>query len=64
MEASDLAQLLVTIGCPPEKSPEMASQLIKRAHQLAERKKKTFEQALVYLLDLMRKGWSAKQTGL
>jgi len=61
MEVSDLASLLVTIGCPPEKSQEMAGQLIKRAHQLAGRKNKTFEEALAHLLDLMRQGWSAKE---
>jgi hypothetical protein len=64
METSDLANLLVTIGCPAEKSEEMASQLIKRAHQLAERKNKTFEQALAHLLDMMRQGWSAKERGM
>jgi hypothetical protein len=64
MEASDLANLLVTMGCPLEKSQEMASQLIKRAHQLAERKNKTFEEALAHLLDMMRQGWSAKERGM
>jgi hypothetical protein len=42
----------------------MASQLIKRAHQLAERKNKTFEEALAHLLDMMRQGWSAKERGM
>jgi len=64
MEVSDLANSLISIGCPPDKSQEMASQLIKRAHQLAKRKNKTFEQALAHLLDMMRRGWSAKERGM
>jgi hypothetical protein len=36
MEISELAKALVALGCPPEKSGEMASQLDKRAKQLME----------------------------
>jgi len=54
MEPDQLAALLVGVGCPPEKSPEMAAQLDKRARQLAERKNRSYEDALAHLLELMR----------
>ena len=49
------------MGCPPDKSREMAGQLQKRAGQLAEQKGKTEEEAMSHLLDLMRQGWAAKE---
>jgi F0F1-type ATP synthase membrane subunit b/b' len=52
------------LGCPQEKSAEMAAQLDKRARQLAEEKDRTYEQALKHLLELMRQGWAAKEKGL
>ena len=58
-----LAAALVAVGCPPEKSAEMASQLDKRAHQLAEAKGRTYEEALAHLLKLMSQGWAAKEKG-
>ena len=60
MEISELAKALVALGCPPEKSAEMAAQLDKRARQLAEQKGRTYEQALAHLLALMKQGWAAK----
>jgi len=60
----ELAALLVTLGCPREKSIEMAAQLEKRATQLAAQKDKTYEEALAHLLNLMRQGWAAKEKGL
>ena len=63
MEISQLAQILVALGCPAEKSPEMAAQLDKRAGQLAAEKNQTYEAALEYLIGLMRQGWSAKERG-
>lgn len=63
---TDLAQLkqtLATLGCPPEKAAEMASQLDKRAAQLAGQKNKTHEEALAHLLNLMSQGWAAKERG-
>ena len=51
------------MGCPPDKSPEMARQLDKRAQQLAGRKGKTHEEALGHLLELMKQGWAAKGKG-
>ena len=59
MEISELAKILVALGCPSEKSSEMAAQLDKRAKQLAEQKGRTYEEALQHLLTLMRQGWSA-----
>jgi hypothetical protein len=64
MEISELAQALVALGCPAEKSAEMAAQLDKRAHQLAEQKGRSYENALQHLLTLMRQGWAAKEKGL
>lgn len=64
MNLSELASLLATLGCPREKSLEMASQLDKRAKQLADRKGKTYEEAMAHLLDLMKQGWSAKGKGM
>ena len=48
------------MGCPADKSPEMAAQLDKRAHQLAEAKGKTYDEALLHLLNLMKQGWAAQ----
>jgi hypothetical protein len=59
MEISELAKILVALGCPSEKSSEMAAQLDKRAQQLAGQKGRTYEEALQHLLTLMRQGWSA-----
>jgi len=46
MEISELTKALVAIGCPPEKSAEMAAQLDKRARQLAAQKGRSYEEAL------------------
>ncbi|HXE43494.1 MAG TPA: hypothetical protein VN516_10745 [Candidatus Baltobacteraceae bacterium] len=59
MEIPELAKVLVTLGCPAEKSAEMASQLDKRAKQLSAQKGKTYEEALAHLLNLMKQGWAA-----
>ena len=63
MEISQLAQVLVALGCPAEKSAEMAAQLDKRARQLAAEKNRPYEEALKHLITLMRQGWSAKEKG-
>ncbi|MGD0207279.1 MAG: hypothetical protein ABSC89_06715 [Verrucomicrobiota bacterium] len=60
MDISELAKLLTTLGCPPEKSAEMAAQLDKRSRQLAEQKGRSYDDALQHLLNLMRRGWSAQ----
>jgi hypothetical protein len=55
-----LATALVALGCPAEKSREMAAQLDKRARQLSEQKGRRYEDALEHLLQLMKQGWAAK----
>jgi hypothetical protein len=55
-----LAKALESVGCPCEKSAEMAAQLDKRARQLAEQKGRSYEEALKHLLGLMAQGWAAK----
>jgi len=64
MSVEDLASLLTELGCPPDKSAEMAAQLDKRARQLAEQKQRGYDEALAHLLGLMRQGWAAKERGL
>ncbi len=64
MDRTELASVLVALGCPNEKSADMAAQLDKRARQLAEAKNRSYEDALAHLLGLMRQGWAAKEKGL
>jgi hypothetical protein len=59
-QIEQLASALVAIGCPADKSHEMAAQLDKRAQQLAGAKGRTYEQALAHLLGLMKQGWAAQ----
>lgn len=59
-QIEQLAAALVALGCPRDKSREMAAQLDKRARQLAEAKGRSHEEALSHLLNLMRQGWAAK----
>jgi hypothetical protein len=61
MSLDELARALVALGCPSEKSAEMAAQLDKRARQLAGQKGRSYEEALQHLLTLMKKGWAAKK---
>ncbi len=63
MNQAELAQVLVALGCPADKSYEMAAQLDKRAHQLATEQGRTYEESLTHLLKLMRQGWAAKEKG-
>jgi hypothetical protein len=60
VEISELAQILVALGCPAEKSADMAAQLDKRARQLAAEKGRSHEEALKHLLTLMKQGWAAQ----
>lgn len=55
--------MLVALGCPTEKSAEMAAQLDKRARQLSSDQSITYEQAMGHLLGLMKQGWAAKARG-
>jgi hypothetical protein len=61
VELSELAQVLVALGCPTEKSSEMAAQLDKRAKQLAAEKNRSYDKALKHLLNLMQQGWAAQK---
>jgi hypothetical protein len=61
---TDLAAVLERLGCPREKSSEMAAQLDKRARQLSDQKGRTYEDAMAHLLELMKQGWAAKERGL
>jgi hypothetical protein len=63
MNQIELAAGLVALGCPPEKSVEMAAQLDKRARQLAVEKGQSYEAAVAHLLALMKQGWAAKEKG-
>jgi hypothetical protein len=63
LDVSQLADLLARLGCPKEKSGEMAGQLDKRARQLASQKGTTYEQAMTHLLGLLKQGWAAKERG-
>ena len=64
MNLDELASVLIALGCPNDKSREMAAQLDKRATQLAREKNRGYEDALAHLLNLMRQGWAAKEKGL
>jgi hypothetical protein len=59
MDIPELAKVLAALGCPAEKSAEMAAQLDKRARQLAGQKGRSYEEALTHLLTLMKQGWAA-----
>ena len=61
MEIAELAAWLAALGCPPEKSPQMAAQLDKRARQLAARTGRSYDEALAHLLSLMKQGWAARE---
>jgi hypothetical protein len=61
MELSELAKVLLALGCPAEKSSEMAAQLDKRARQLAAEKNRSYDDALKHLLTLMKQGWAANK---
>jgi hypothetical protein len=63
MDLAQLAEVLVALGCPRDKSAEMASQLDKRAQQISAGKGSSYEQAMGHLLGLMKQGWSAKERG-
>ena len=64
MTNQELAVVLEALGCPLDKSAEMAAQLDKRAQQLAEQKNRGYDEALTHLLELMRQGWAAKERGM
>ncbi len=53
-EQATLEQALMQFGVPADKASEMAAQLDKRARQLAEAEDRSYEQALMHLLKLMK----------
>ena len=53
-EQASLEQALQQLGVPADKAPEITVQLDKRAHQLAGEGERTYEQALMHLLELMK----------
>ena len=61
MEISELANALVALGCPREQAGQMATQLDKRARQLAALKRRSYDEALRHLLILVRQGRTAKE---
>lgn len=61
MDLLELAKALTALGCPPEKSAEMAAQLDKRARQLMALKGRSYQEALQHLLNLMSQGWAAQE---
>jgi cell division protein ZapA (FtsZ GTPase activity inhibitor) len=61
VQITKLAKSLNLLGCPSEKSAEMAAQLDKRARQFAEQTGRSYEDALAHLLALMKQGWSAPE---
>jgi hypothetical protein len=63
-DLNQLTDLLLTLGCPKDKTAEMASQLDKRARQLAVHKGTSYEEAMAHLLGLLKQGWAAKERGL
>jgi hypothetical protein len=60
MQIDELAKVLAALGCPAEKSTEMAMQLDKRAKQLMEMKGRSYDEAIRHLLALMKQGWAAQ----
>ncbi|MDA1276071.1 MAG: hypothetical protein O2960_18805 [Verrucomicrobia bacterium] len=64
MTIDEIATALTILGCPKEKSIEMASQLDKRARQISVETGRSYDAALLHLLDLMKHGWAAQQKGI
>ena len=64
IDLNQLAAALTAIGCPADKSAEMAAQLDKRARQMSQEKATSYEESMTYLLGLMKQGWAAKDRGL
>jgi hypothetical protein len=63
MDLALLKKMLVALGCPVDKSDEMAVQLDKRAQQLSAERGDSYDQSLAYLVGLMRQGWAARERG-
>ncbi len=55
-----IATILQGFGCPPDKCPEMALQLHRRAGHVSVAMGRSYEEALGNLLREMGGGWAAK----
>ena len=64
VELNEITRLLEQLGCPAPRAAEMATQLDKRARQLADRDRRPYDQALAHLISLMKQGWAAKEKGV
>jgi len=58
---AELKAFLGKLGVPEENLEAMASQLEKRALQLAEERQQPYEETLAHLIHLLKQGWAAKQ---
>lgn len=63
MDLALLGQMLAALGCPADKTGEMAAQLDKRARQLSNERGQSYEQAMGHLIGLLKQGWAAKERG-
>ena len=63
MDLEQLSNFLATLGCPKDKTGEMAAQLDKRARQLSETNGTTYEHSMAHLISLMKQGWAAQERG-
>ena len=60
-EQAALTDTLQQLGVPAKKAHDMAAQLDKRAHQLAEQDGRTHQDALLHLLQLMKTAHDERQ---
>ena len=60
-EQAALTGTLQQLGVPATKAPAMAAQLDKRAHQLAKQDGRTYQDALLHLLQLMKTAHDERQ---
>ena len=60
-EQAALTGALQQLGVPANKARDMAAQLDKRAHQLAEQDGRTHQDALLHLLQLMKTAHDERQ---
>lgn len=60
-EQAALTGALQQLGVPTSKAHDMAAQLDKRAHQLAEQDGRTHQDALLHLLQLMKNAHDERQ---
>ena len=60
-EQTALTGTLQQLGVPAAKTPAIAAQLDKRAHQLAKQDGRTYQDALMHLLQLMKTAHDERQ---